>query len=175
LTELTRAQRLAEAILADHVRPTTSHNIVPCFVCGHTFVYHGRRGELNGRFCSLRCQDCYDAGNEPIGEETIYRWRDGKPMRKGAKAFYIDCANCRKKFESLGIRCCSTECERSYCERQENLAVMAEAGIEPAAKRKCVGPGCDASIPNWKKGRRVSKAVRFCSEKCSKRARRAAA
>jgi hypothetical protein len=164
---------LAAALLADRNRPTTQHNIVPCFVCGHTFVYRGRRGELNGRFCSLRCQDWYDAGNEPIGEEIVYRWRDSTPMRNGTKGFYINCAHCRKEFESLGLRCCSNDCERSLKERQDNLTVMAEAGIEPKAKRQC--DQCGTVIPQWRKGRRVSKAVRFCSEKCSKRARRAAA
>jgi len=166
-------ERLTAAILADRARPTTQHNIVPCFVCGHTFVYKGRRGDLNGRFCSMRCQDWYDAGNEPIGEEIVYRCRDGRPMKRGPKGFYIDCANCRKEFESLGLRCCSIECERSYRERQDNLAVMAQAGIEPKAKRQC--EQCKAVIPAWRKGRQVSKSVRFCSEKCSKRARRAAA
>ena len=121
----------------------------------------------------MRCQDWYDAGNEPIGEETIYRWRDSKPMKKGGKGFYIDCAHCRKEFESVGPECCSTDCERSCRERQDNLAVMAQAGIEPKAKRRCLQ--CGTVIPQWRKGRRVSKAVRFCSEKCSKRARRAAA
>ena len=173
MIELTRAQRLAEAILADRARPTTSHNIAPCFVCGHTFVYRGRRGDLNGRFCSMRCQNWYDAGNEPIGEETIYCWRDGKPMKKGAKGLYIDCAHCRKEFENFGLRCCSTDCERSLRERQDNLSIMAEAGIDPKARRQC--ERCKAVIPTWRKGRKVSKSVRFCSEKCSKRARRAAA
>jgi hypothetical protein len=102
MTEITKTERLAAALLADRNRATSQHNIIACFVCGHTFVYRGRRFELNGRFCSMRCQDWYDAGNEPIGEETIYRRRDGKPMRKGAKGLYIDCANCRKKFEKLG-------------------------------------------------------------------------
>ena len=35
--------------------------------CGHTFMYRGRRGDLNGRFCSMRCQAWHDAGNQPIG------------------------------------------------------------------------------------------------------------
>jgi hypothetical protein len=170
---LSKTERLAAALLADRQQRTTSslHNIVPCFSCGYTFVYRGRQGELNGCFCSMRCQDWYDAGNEPIGEEIVYRCRDRRPMKRGPKG--IDCVNCRKEFESLGLRCCSIECERSYRERQNNLAVLAEAGIEPKARRQC--EQCKAVIPQWRKGRRVSKSVRFCSEKCSKRARRAAA
>lgn len=47
---------------------------------------------------------------------------------------------------------------------------MAEAGIEPAAKRRCAV--CAAVIPAWRKGRKVSSATRFCSPKCSRRAKR---
>jgi hypothetical protein len=36
---------------------------------------------------------------------------------------------------------------------------MAEAGIEAKAKRQC--EGCKAVIPAWRKGRKVSKSVRF--------------
>jgi ribosomal protein L24E len=170
---MSKTERLAAAILADRDRPASQHNVVPCFVCGHTFVYRARRGDLNGRFCSMRCQDWYDAGNEPIGEEIVYRWRDGQPMKKSANGFHINCAHCRKEFESLGMRCCSTDCERAYVERKSNLAVMAEAGIEPSARRHC--EVCLAVIPKWRNGRRVSRSVRFCSEKCRKRALRAAA
>ena len=200
-----KAANLAAAILADRDRPTTSHNIVPCFVCGQTFVYRGRRGELNGRFCSTRCQDWFDAGNSPVSTEiptTLRGWRviAGPPgieiggdyhagvfgrqpissrqpisMRKGSKGFYIDCAHCQKEFESLGLRCCSVECERGHREREENLAVMAEVGIEPAAKRRCEALRCNNTIPKWRNGRQVSKSARFCSRKCQQRAGKRAA
>src|SRR5262249_45813988 len=134
----------------------------PCFVCAYKFVYRGRQGELNGRFCSMRCQDWYGAGNKPVNEENVYRWRDGRPMRMAPKGFYIDCAHCQKEFESLGLHCCSVECEHGYREREENLAVMAEVGIEPAAKRRCKAPGCNITIPKWRSGRQVSKSARFC-------------
>ena len=169
----TTTERLTAAILADRARPTTQHNIVPCFVCGYTFVYKGRRGDLNGRFCSMRCQDWYDAGNGPVSDEIVFRWRGGRPMKKGPKGFHIDCAHCRKEFESLGLRCCTTECERAHREREENLVVMAQASIEPTAKRKCEGPGCNAIISKWHKGRKVSRNKRFCSPRCQQRAVRA--
>ena len=170
---MNKTERLAAALLADRERPTIHHNIIPCFVCANKFIYRGRQGELNGRFCSMRCQDWYDAVNKPVNEEIVYRWRDGRPMRMGPKGFYIDCAYCQKEFESLGLRCCSVECERSYHEREENLAVMAEAGIEPKAKRQC--ESCGARIPTWRKGRRVSSKTRFCSSKCGQKARKARA
>jgi hypothetical protein len=166
---------LTAAILADRDRPSTQHNIIPCFVCGHTFVYRGRRDDasgtdrsLNGRFCSIRCQDWFDAGSSALPSADI-----DYSMKRGSSGFYIDCAHCRMEFESLGLQCSSIECERSLRERQDNLTVMAEAGIEPKAKRQCLQ--CGTVIPHWRKGRRVSKSVRFCSEKCSKRVRRAAA
>jgi hypothetical protein len=50
---------------------------------------------------------------------------------------------------------------------------MAEVGIEVAPKKQCAAPGCSATIPKWRNGRKVSKAARFCSPKCAARARTA--
>ena len=91
-------------------------------------------------------------------------------MKRGSKGFYIACAHCRKEFESLGLRCCSAECERAHREREENLVIMAQAGIELTAKRKCEGPACNAIISKWHKGRKVSRNKRFCSPRCQQRA-----
>jgi hypothetical protein len=194
---MSKTARLAEALLADRnrVAEPTGQNIIACRSCGSTFVYRGRRGELNGNFCSMRCQDWYDGGNAP-GEPdttTLRGWkviagppgveigsdyytgilgREPIPMRRGKDGFYIACKHCNKEFESIGLRCCSTECERGLRERQENLAIMADAGIEPAAKRTC--ETCGARIPTWRNGRKVSSATRFCSSKCGAKARRAA-
>ncbi|MBR0692698.1 hypothetical protein [Bradyrhizobium lablabi] len=92
-------------------------------------------------------------------------------MKATASGFKIHCAGCQKEFESLGLRCCSTSCERRYREREETRAIMSEAGMEPAVKRKC--EACSNAIPKWRKGRRVSSATRFCSPSCADRARRA--
>jgi hypothetical protein len=142
--------------------------IISCHVCRHTFVDRGRQSDLNGNFCSLPCQAWYDAGNAPVAAEIIYRWGD-KPLQKSADGFKIACAHCRKDFDSKGLRCCLVECERAYRQREENLAVMAEAGIEPKAKRRC--ECCDGVIPAWRKGRRVSSKTRFCSANCSSKSR----
>jgi hypothetical protein len=64
-----RVQRLADALLADRNKVKIKHNIIPCFSCGQTFVYKGRHGELNGRFCSLRCQQWFDDGNPSYEEQ----------------------------------------------------------------------------------------------------------
>jgi hypothetical protein len=196
---------LAAALLADRQRDTgTRHNIVACRVCGSTYVYKGRRGDLNGNFCSLHCQDWHDDGNAPIDHDHLAKaikapleaWRIvaglsgvevGAPYYAGvsppgyiftkmtatAAGYRIKCAHCAREFESRGLRCCSTECERAFCERKANLALMAEFGAEPSAKRHCVE--CGAIIPKWRNGRRVSTAVRFCSGRCSTRSRRKAA
>jgi hypothetical protein len=170
-----RVERLADAILADRNRiAPTRENIVTCFVCQRGMIYRGQRGDLNGRFCSLRCREWYDAGNAPLTEQKIsYRWRDGRPMQETAKGFRIPCANCKRDFESLGLRCCSADCERRSRERKDNLAVMAEVGMEPAAKKVCAAPGCGAVIPKWRKGRKVSSTTRFCSPKCAQKVKRA--
>jgi hypothetical protein len=56
---------LAAVIERDLIRndKPSNHDIAACWSCGYTFTYRGRRGDLNGNFCSMRCQDWYDAGN----------------------------------------------------------------------------------------------------------------
>jgi hypothetical protein len=174
-----KTEQLAAALLADRTREVQERtDIIACFSCGYNFIYRGRQGELSGRFCSMRCQDWYDAGNPSYERQReltkiIYRNHAGQPMTPGRDGFYIQCVGCEKEFESKGLRACSIECEHRYGERQKNLAVMAEAGIEPAAKKYCAGPNCNAVIPKWRKGRRVSSATRFCSPKCAAGAKRA--
>jgi hypothetical protein len=192
--------QLTEALLADREQLDRSdHNIVACRSCGYTFCYKGRRGDLNGSFCSTHCQNWYDAGNAPIEHDhaekayktPIDRWRvvAAPPgvgvrycasvfprgyrftsMTMSAQGYRIRCASCCREFESRGLRCCSPECERGYRERQENLAAMAEVGIAPAPRRECAS--CGARIPTWRQGRKVSSSARFCSPKCQQRARR---
>jgi hypothetical protein len=108
--------------------------------------------------------------------EASDRKRGGRPagsMLRTRHGYMIQCAGCQKEFESKGLRCCSSDCERRYREREGNLAVMAAAGIQPATKRKC--ETCGAGIPKWRNGRQVSKATRFCSARCSRKAKEKAA
>jgi hypothetical protein len=62
MTITERAERLAAQLLADRQRERPKHNIVPCWSCGTTYVYRGRQGDLNGNFCSTRCQAWFDEG-----------------------------------------------------------------------------------------------------------------
>ena len=86
---MTRIKCLTEALLADGQREPSTHNIVACCVCGHTFVYRGRQGELNGNFCSMPCQLWYDAGNAPVAAEIFQRRCNGKPMPRTTNGFKI--------------------------------------------------------------------------------------
>ena len=152
------------------------NNTVQCFSCGYGMTYRG------SRFCSDRCREWYDGGDPGFAQDWLERertaWRviagttvgteyhdpDLKPTRAGC---LIDCAHCGKEFDSKGLRCCSRDCEQSYRERKDNLAVMAEVGMVPTAKRQC--QSCGARIPKWRAGRKVSSATRFCSRKCARR------
>lgn len=169
----TQTERLAAALLADRDRKTAERtDIGASFMCGRGMVYRG------SRFCSDRCRDYYDTGvpgNEQDWRQPdiAYAYLDGRPMAKGAHGFKINCALCRLAFDSQGLRCCSTECERGYRERQSNMAVLAEIGAEVKKKRRC--EQCGVNIPMWRNGRKVSSAMRFCSPKCKARAFRAAA
>jgi hypothetical protein len=170
---------LAAALKADILRQSNStpSSSVECFLClcGRSYTYKGPSGDDSGRFCSDRCREVYDAGYrraEPIDPFKITKWRlvaggnpgylPSTPMRRGQEGWYITCPGCQREFESTGLRCCSAQCERRLCEHAENMALMAEVGMEPKAKRKCSVPDCDNPIPKWRNGRRVSKRARFC-------------
>lgn len=169
-----RAERLAKALLADQAKVRETEIIPACFACGV------RRTLRFRRFCSERCRNAYDDGYpgyeqdwlKPSGTGITYRWQDGRPMRTTANGFLIRCAGCQREFESKGLKYCKPECGRLDRERQENRTIMAEAGMEPAAKRYCEAPGCGAVIPKWTKGRLTPKTRRFCSNRCAARARR---
>jgi hypothetical protein len=135
-----------------------------CFACGRSY------SKGDGRFCSTRCRAGFDAGLPPY-EDQRARYR----LSPTGDGFRIECKECRRPFVSKGLRCCSTECERKFHERREIEATMAEVGMEPIARerRKCAE--CGATIPMWRKGRKVSAATRFCSESCAGKARRKSA
>jgi endogenous inhibitor of DNA gyrase (YacG/DUF329 family) len=65
-----RAERLAANLLADRERERPKHNIVACWSCGTTYVYRGRQGELNGNFCSMRCQEWFDGTTQPMSSNA---------------------------------------------------------------------------------------------------------
>ena len=156
---------LAASLLAKPPTPPKDH-ARECFSCGRRFI------SGDGHFCHPRCRAWFDAGNPPYdpnyASKSNSRWYS-LPM--GPTGFYINCAGCGRQFDSRGLRCCSTDCERHYREREDNAALMAEVDMQPPApKRKC--QHCGGDIPNWRKGRRVTKAARFCSDSCSGKAKR---
>ena len=130
----------------------------------------------DGRFCTSRCRDVYDAGLPAYGSAPAGtgRWRvvagpiltdqelhlatlHFQPKGTGVE---IQCRGCHKLFISKGLRCCSTECEHKYRERQDIAATMAEAGMEPlSAKRKC--SECGRDIPRYVGTGRKRRLVKF--------------
>jgi hypothetical protein len=92
------------------------------------------------------------------------------PMYSGRVGFFIACAACGGKFESKGLRSCSTACERKHRDREATIATLVEVGSELPAKRKCEAPGCNRDIARYtgegKKRRLTSRKVRYCSVRC---------
>jgi hypothetical protein len=182
-TTTARPATLAAALKADILRQSisTPSSSVECFLCGRSYTYKAPSGDDSGRFCD-KCREAYDAGyrrSEPIDPFKITKWRlvaggnpgylPSTPMRRGQEGWYITCPGCQREFESTGLRCCSAQCERRLCEHAENMALMAEVGMEPKAKRKCSVPDCDNPIPKWRNGRSVSKRARFCDHHSRRR------
>ena len=147
---------IADALVRDLLteRPR-SPEAKTCFACGRP---HSRG---DGRFCGSKCRRAYDLGFTP--GEVVSKPRDGVSL---------PCRGCGRQFVSKGLRCCSVACERQSHERDANSALMAEVGMDLAAKRKC--QECGGDIPRWtgvgKKRRLVRKDARFCSGKCAQRA-----
>jgi hypothetical protein len=191
-----RQEQIAAAIRRDLLRDYDDKcsDAIRCGSCGRGMTR--RRGNL---FCSECCRTWYDAGNPGHAQD----WRQPKPSfgiagwkviagspgvevgsdpyaklkprdrRQREIGVWIECAHCGRSHDSKGLRCCSAECERRYSERQDNLRLMAEVGIEPAGKRRC--ECCGAVIPKWRNGRRVRRTAQFCSDGCARKARRNAA
>ncbi len=198
---MSRVQRLTKALLADRNREVTTErsDITRCFMCGFGMLYRGSRfcsvrcrgcydaGEpgheqdwlLRPKPESLPLTELKVIAGPPGVElgASVHKLTFGNRklpatlMQRTAAGYMIRCAGCGKDFESKGVHCCSVDCERRYKERQENLALMAKVGIEPAAKRQCVQ--CGTRIPKWTKGKLTPSSRRFCSPKCAQKARRA--
>ena len=107
-------------------------NTIECFACGRGITYKA------SRFCSQRCRDLYDSGNPGHRQDWLRQSKSNAPFRVVAPpgveigsmyhfgksdlaavrptqhGFTIRCADCQTEFESAGLRCCSTECERRH-------------------------------------------------------------
>jgi hypothetical protein len=154
-----RGAALARQILAERKAPTGKIQQI-CLACGRPYT------DGDSRFCHPRCRDAFDAGlpaYEPIDISKYY----SLPM--GPTGFRIKCACCKANFDSKGLRCCSPDCERDFRRKQELNAELKEDPFR-VQKRQC--EGCGGPIPNWRKGRRVSTATKFCSSRCRDRRRR---
>ena len=109
---------IADALVRDLLteRPR-SPEAKTCFACGRPYS----RGD--GRFCGRKCRRAYDLGFTP--GEVVSKPRDGVSL---------PCRGCGRQFVSNGLRCCSVACERQSHESDANAALMAEVGMDLAAK-----------------------------------------
>ena len=118
---------------------TDRTDIVSCISCGQRFVYKFPEGDNSGRFCSVRCQEYYDAGGQPpqeIEDHGIRNWKVIAGPLTGDPYTDIIAASDRKRSAAAG---------------QDEL-------IRP--KRFCAR--CGGRIPVWKDGREVQSRRRFC-------------
>jgi hypothetical protein len=166
-------KNLAAAIERDLLADRPAAKFHPrCFICDVEFTPRRSTNlDDNSWFCSARCRAGFDAGlpphNPQHGRKSNPRWYR---LSMGAEGFVIECAGCHRTFDSKGLRYCSVTCERKAREREANQAAISEAGMDAHQHRNC--EACGGRIPRWRNGRAVSKATRFCSDRCSAKARR---
>jgi hypothetical protein len=154
-------EALTNAIMDDRQRDRPREAAPLCFSCGRAYT-SGAIGDV-GRFCSLRCRDAFDSGFPAYAPPKSYR---ELVAGQGPLGMLINCSGCGKKFDSRGLRCCSIECERAFRRKEELDAELARQPFR-AVKRRC--GHCGGPIPNWRKGRRVSSAVKYCSSRCQRK------
>lgn len=164
------------AIIDDRTKTSPPRvSVGPCFTCGRSCV------QTEGRFCSDRCRNSFDAGARPYeppptSREIMERFPvSDKILGQGNRGAVIKCPGCKRRFESLGLRYCSKDC-RDRAEQRANLREdMGPLALEHVDRRRmCEAEGCANRIPLFRKGRAVSKATRYCSSACAQRARKAA-
>jgi hypothetical protein len=166
-----RVSTIAAAILRDRNAPDPAPTVDlnRCILCARTFT-QGRGFGLNGRFCSRLCLEAYDTGyvhRDAGARYTCHARGDG---------FVVDCRQCRRPFVSKGLRCCSDACERRLKERADIAETMASVEMETTGYtyRKCAQ--CNGAIPRYtgtgRKRRETRQDARFCSRRCSDKARR---
>lgn len=193
MKEAALADKIRRRILGESNKPSSRGE---CKMCGR-----GCRDTQH--FCSDRCEQYHATGfpvpdpnysrkllDAPLGSWTVvagppdlpvgvsyYNHILGRPIAVAKQptktAYMIRCASCQSGFESRDLRCCSAVCERRCREREDSRKMLAAAGIEPAPKRVC--EHCGTTIPKWRGGRLVSSATRFCSNSCSRKAKKTAA
>jgi hypothetical protein len=146
---LTRAQKLADALLRDRER-------------------------RNRQPTATRSRPRND-GFDPF---AVTRWRvvaGGDPgylpktrMRMGPTGWFIACCHCGVEFESRGWAYCPT-CMKLPPEERRRDAWLKARDCAPS-DRPCQGPDCGELIP-----RRARADARYCSQRCAKKAENARA
>jgi hypothetical protein len=84
----------------------------------------------------------------------------------------VACAHCRREFKSIGLRCCSAECERKLIAAQALRAENAASGVESTGYVPRTCENCGKRLPRWIKGRALAANQRFCCRSCAEKAGR---
>jgi hypothetical protein len=154
-----RAATIEAAILQDREEASArpKHKPTTCHACGREYTYRKPVGDDNGRFCSVNCREVYDAGapafDPDYANKSNPRWYS---LSIGPQGFWINCAGCRRRFDSKGLRCCSDVCERKVCNHEDD---------EVAKTRGC--SFCGRRIPKARGNR-----AKYCEDACGEANRR---
>jgi hypothetical protein len=134
-----KVDNLARAIERDLLAERPKSAPTPeCVACGWSYTPKAE-GDDSTRFCSARCREAYDAGFPP--HDPRYHTKGNQrwyALPLGREGFKIDCAGCGKRFDSLGLRCCSIECERG----------LARSGRPSASRSRPASSSCPSSAPS---------------------------
>jgi hypothetical protein len=68
-----KANKLAAALMRDRERPSKKPSSIDCFLCERSFTYQAPQGDANGRFCSDKCREAYDAGHRRAEPADPYK------------------------------------------------------------------------------------------------------
>jgi hypothetical protein len=161
----TTRRAIRDAILADRLKPsrTQQHQVGPCLKCGRSCV------QTESQFCSDGCRKSFESdGRRYVPPPTTVEIL-GRHLPQGRNGVFIVCPGCNKRFESLGLRYCSKDCQNKP-DLRESMGPLAE---DEDRRRRCQAPGCTRRIPLFRNGRAVPKSTKYCSESCGARARRA--
>lgn len=147
---------LTKAILADYERPAPPRQeALKCFTCARTYI------QGDGRFCSRRCRDAFDAGLPPA------EFNAG--LRQELMPYLYGHQGCRVVAGPPGVKVGSLY-YAELIERRERRLRRDKSSDPIRPKRKC--ECCGSDIPRYRgigKARRlVREDAKFCSEKCRK-------
>jgi hypothetical protein len=148
-----KTSRLAAILARDLLRTEepTKTETPTCFACGRSMLHRPTDGDDNSRFCSIRCQEAYDAGFPAYGSRKvdvfdvpISAWRvvAGPPGVEIGSQYYAPI------IEAV--------------ERRRKRLARSRSGEELIRPRKLC-QRCGAKLPVWANGKQVRSDRKFCT------------